>query len=244
MINDVTSVQRKAMADFFIIRPARGRGAVSTGTLSGRASLVLPGISCPTCQAKWATYQVVRPDLPVPPELRTLKAFPVAPSEFKKITTAVTDGQDQASLPPGTWVGPISGRAKGTFGSVAWLGDAIPLWRKSVSEDLATRFEMPLFVPCDFTGLSGTPLSCPCLRLCGELTETSFEKRELPCEGCGRRDIQLKDSICLKNVEDNAEDIFRLAESPGVVVVSSRLHNFAIQSSWAGLEFIPLVVTA
>jgi len=202
----------------------------------------MPGIACPACKSKWATSVVVRPDLDVPRHLQKTRAFPISPTEFSNIADQIMNGRDEAAIPPGTWVGRIAGSAKGTFGDQAWLGDGdtMPLWRQSAAEKLVSKFNAPSFVPCRFAGLSGEDFCCPCLRLYGKLTSDSFDKHGVACETCGRRSVKLRDKLALRSVGKEADDIFRLAESPGIVVATNRFREFSIESNWTDLKFVPL----
>jgi uncharacterized double-CXXCG motif protein len=84
----------------------------------------LPGVRCDTCGATWANVGVAYPtaDLSALNDSeRYTRGWPVPWSEFEERQKAVLPLLPPGAMaPPGTGLGPLVGRARGTFADVVW----------------------------------------------------------------------------------------------------------------------------
>src|SRR5947209_1120664 len=84
----------------------------------------LPGVRCEACGATWGNVGVAYPavDLSGLPNSRPYtKRWPVPWTEFVSLRAVVLSLLPPGAIvPPGTGLGPLIGRANGTFPDVAW----------------------------------------------------------------------------------------------------------------------------
>jgi uncharacterized double-CXXCG motif protein len=95
-----------------------------TNDIEARHMWGLPGVRCDTCGATWANVGVAYPtaDLSALNDAeRYTRGWPVPWSEFEERRKAVLPLLPPGAMaPPGTGLGPLVGRARGTFADVVW----------------------------------------------------------------------------------------------------------------------------
>jgi len=96
----------------------------------------LPGVHCPSCGATWATTGILYPSVDMAGLAGITipaKPWPIPIEEFKSLAASVQQVLGAARpVRPGTDLGPLRGKAQGSFGDFAWVNSWTPLLRESV----------------------------------------------------------------------------------------------------------------
>jgi uncharacterized double-CXXCG motif protein len=195
----------------------------------------LPGVNCPRCSS-WATIGLAYPSVDLsslPNQEEYTRRWPVPPQHLDELRrTLMTAVPAHLPLKPGTKLGPLTGKAKGTFGDFAWPNSWTLLVRRGardllqsagvkLPESAATEISYRSSEPPDLLELQIEPrakLSVKCL------PEGSAE----PCPVCTRRRINAPERIVLqKDSLPSDVDLFRIVELPTYIVATSRFADAA-----------------
>ncbi|MFP2925649.1 double-CXXCG motif protein [Pyxidicoccus sp. 3LG] len=128
------------MSRFYWMNEDRAAAAKYGGEFDAWHKWALPGVRCHTCGVTWsgAGHEYPGVDLSGLAEQKEfLKARPEPFPEFARLRELVRPlAPVNAELPPGTGFGPLTGRASGAFGAIAWVGRLKPLVRREALERL------------------------------------------------------------------------------------------------------------
>lgn len=123
-----------SMSYAFEIRPDQSRWG-KLNCIEASHFRKLPGVRCPICGA-WALTGLVYPS--IEPSALNDMALPAGPlplpvEQFDALVASVQPmlGAERPAR-PGTDIGPLRGKAKGSFGDFAWVNPWTPLLRESV----------------------------------------------------------------------------------------------------------------
>jgi uncharacterized double-CXXCG motif protein len=191
----------------------------------------LPGLKCEECGTTWATTGLAYPAIdlsPLPLVARYYDPNPVTQEEFELLRLPILRLMPRGSKapPPGTEFGPLLGRARGTYGSFAWVNPWTLLAQKETISLLTSEgIRLPLSVPTGLTfrGKASPDLLELQIEPSVELTLSSFALSELPpCSACGR-DIRHVDHVVIDSSSiSTVSDIFRVQELPTLILASER----------------------
>ncbi|NLS76580.1 MAG: hypothetical protein GXY76_04880 [Chloroflexi bacterium] len=197
----------------------------------------LPGVKCPRC-GTWAVVGVAYPavDLSVLScEAKYRKARAASLEEYQRLRDAVLPLVPKGSLVvPGTSLGPLTGEARGRFGSFAWIGSWTMLVQAEVIPQLeAVGVKLPVSAPAELHSRAGSrhcfvefQLMCDAL-----LAAVSFraEVMKPPCSVCGREAAVLDRVVVEESTVPREVDLFRPRNHPAVVLATERFADAARQ---------------
>jgi len=188
----------------------------------------LPGVKCDSCGATWANVGIAYPtaDLSLLGNLaRFTKSPPVPWAEFEELRRLVLPHiPPGAPTPPGTGLGPLHGKARGSFADVVWPSPWTVLIREQALIALRKSEVRPLNGavshlrgPADLPALVELELE-PRGRLAA-----GAHSAALPCAVCGRQPVTRPSDVTIErsSIPDD-RDIFRLTDLTTMIVGTER----------------------
>ena len=216
------------MTDFYEVDQRHGE-AIWSRTYRVERRWHLPALEqCPSCRSpvgSFLTYPTV--DLSELPEARELKPRPASFEEYERLRELVRPYCPHGtSLEPGTGFGPLVGSTRGKWGAFTWVDLASLFVREDALQALS---DLRGIVPSwpQFRRPPAPAVAELELLPHGRLAPDCFPPgRREPCAVCGS-DWELRP---LRYWADPASlptdlDAFRLADDPGIIVVSERFAN-------------------
>lgn len=217
------------MTRFYQLRAPRG--SPYTGDLEAHHRWgALPGLHCPTCEATWAGGMAAYPsvDLSAWPEREAYAMSRPEPfDEFVRLRERVRPFLPEgARLLPGTRLGPLVGRAEGTFGSFFLHVPGLNLMRHEAWERLRAEGLSGLrgvsteliFQPPDSLRLVELEL-LPLGRLHPDCTPA----RPPACARCGRDAFRFPDAPILEGASlPTGVDLFLLSDFETIRIATGR----------------------
>lgn len=203
----------------------------------------VPGVRCPSCGV-WARTGAIYPCIneSVLNE-KSLPSDPVSVEEFRKLAANLDAvlGPERPVF-PGTDLGPLRGRAKGTFGDFAWVNPWTPLVRESVWQSLNSEgFEL-CAVRAEL-GFKNQP------------HESFFELEAKPraqlanvpegqaCEICGRNPTSPPERLVLDAASfDDTIALQRVRNLPTILIVNEPLAAFVQKRQLRDVVLTPVEV--
>lgn len=203
----------------------------------------LPGVRCPSCGV-WSMTGVIYPYVDESQlGSKLLPSAPVSVDQFKSLAAdlGAALGFGRPVL-PGTDLGPLRGRANGTFGDFAWVNPWTPLVRESVWQSLeegglklrAARAEL---------GFKNQP------------HETFFELEAIPrvrlangmeadsCGICGRNPTSMPEHLALDAASfDGSIALQRVRGLPTVLIVNDSFARFIEERKLRDVVLTPVEV--
>jgi len=187
----------------------------------------LPGVRCPNCGV-WAITGMLYPC--VDESALTNKSPSSAPLSVAQFRSLAADLKpvlgSERPIAPGTALGPLRGRATGTFGDFAWVNPWTPLVRESAWQALGDAGIELCAVRAEL-GFKNQP------------HESFFELEAVPraqlangseaqaCEICGRVSVSMPDRLVLDaTVFDESVALQRVINLPTVLIVNERFARF------------------
>ncbi|WP_043709703.1 double-CXXCG motif protein [Corallococcus macrosporus] len=220
---------------------ASGQG----GSINAWHRWSLPGVHCPTCGATWSDvgHEYPSVDLSHLPE-RTLfeRPRPEPFSEFARLRELVRPlAPPHAALPPGTSFGPLTGKATGHLGPIAWVEQLLLLVLPDVLERLQTegieglvgcrteltfRQKPPTFLELQIEPLGRLHPSCIPLGT------------PPPCETCGRHGFTRPEAPILDAASlPSGVDLFRVGNFATMVIGTERFMEAVRRHNLDGITF-------
>ncbi|GEL69331.1 double-CXXCG motif protein [Myxococcus virescens] len=206
----------------------------------------LPGVHCPTCSATWSDVGHAYPcvDMSHLPERALFeRARPEPFSEFARLRELVRPlAPPHATLPPGTGFGPLTGKATGRFGPVAWVEQLLLL----VHPDVLSRLQAE--------GVEGL-VSCRTELTFRRKTPPTFLELQIeprgrlhpdcvppevppPCGTCGRHGFTRPEAPILDAASlPSGVDLFRIGNFATMVIGTERFMEAAQRQKLDGITF-------
>ena len=219
--------------------------------IDGKHTWGLPGVTCPSCRATWASVGTIYPSvdlsaLPNEQRFRTppwKNARPVPLEVLNELRRPILPLMPDGSVPPpGAAFGPFEGRGKGIPSHLAWPVPWIMLVRREASEPLiragirlsalvpsAIRFDrkdVPELLEVEAHPIAR--LAAPSLPADGAP----------PCEGCGRRAISMPNRFVLERSSVPRDlDLFRGKEPTTYFFATERFAEAVLNLNLIGAQF-------
>lgn len=204
----------------------------------------LPGVKCATCGATWGNVGVAYPavDLSVLSNANEYREpWPVAWPEFEKLRSAVVPLLPSgAPAPPGTGLGPLVGRARGTFPSLTWQNSWTVLVHTTVLTalrgrgvglcggvaQLKHRGEMPELTELQLMSIGQLAPSC--------LPPEGFAR----CSSCGREAVTRPERVIVDGASvSEAPPIFRLSDLTTMILATEAAVDAIVDLKLEGARF-------
>jgi uncharacterized double-CXXCG motif protein len=233
-----------SMARAYEIRPDQARWG-KQNSIEATHWRKLPGVRCPTCGV-WALTGIMYPT--VDPSTLNGVSLPETPAplpveQFNAVVASIQPAVGaQRPVRPGTELGPLRGKAQGSFGDFAWVNAWTPLLRESVW--LALRENGIL--------LAGVRAELDFGKLVHEafveleaLPTAALPKAFVPekCAVCERLAVKKPDDISLAASSlDASIPLQRIAELPTVLVANEPLARFIQQGNLRDVIVTPIEV--
>lgn len=221
--------------NFFIISPDKKNwGEKYNDDIVARRTWCLPGVRCSECGNTWAMIGVDYPlvDLSFLPDenLQSYKPRVVSVEEYVQLRNLVAPLVSIGlPLPPGTGLGPLSGKGVGKCGDFAWPNSWTLLVKSGTYQRLQeSNLRLPL-------------VSVPQIKVKGnnelDLLELQIEPRvnlapssyTIPepriCPKCGRDDRKVKKLILDRNTIPTDLDLMRIVNYSTYIVISERFRD-------------------
>lgn len=205
----------------------------------------VPGIQCPVCGA-WAMTGIIYPSidvssinkLPLP-----VKPSPVSVENFNRLASGIAQilGAGRP-LMPGTELGRLHGKAKGSFGDFAWVNPWTPLLRESVWHML-NRAGIGLVG--ERANLNFGKQAHESLIELEVITKAKLISSLVPekCAICGRLPMRKPDSVMVDAASfDSSVPLQRIVELPTVLVANESLAHFIQQNDLRDVLLSPIEV--
>ncbi len=205
----------------------------------------LPGVRCEACGATWGNAGVAYPtaDLSsLPNSQRYTSLWPVPWTEFEGLRAAVLPLLPAGALaPPGTDLGPLVGRARGTFPELVWQNP----WTILAHSDVILRLSEK-----GVRRLVGAVAQLTGRRQLPQLVELQLEPHGCmspsslpfggapPCTTCGRRGITRPSQVIIDRCSIPMDhDIFRLTDLTTMIVATTGAVNALRDLGLRGFRF-------
>ena len=205
----------------------------------------LPGIRCPSCGV-WAGTGISYPGADV--VLLAAASLPAEPwpiplEDFTRLATRVRRILGpKRPVSPGAELGPLRGRAAGTFGDFAWVNPWTPLLRESFWLALKDSGILIAGVPAELD--FGEEAHEPLLEL--EALPTTMLASGLPpakCATCGRLPVTEPKNIAIAAVSFDASiPLQRIAELPTILIANEALAQFVQRRNPRDVALAPVEV--
>lgn len=219
--------------------------------ISARHKWGLPGVRCGKCSS-WGVVGLAYPlvDLSsLPREERLRHRWPVSPHEFRTLLKEVRSHlpANLQIIEPGTDLGPLVGRASGTFGDFAWVNKWTPLITVEAADALRQR--AVLLPPLAQTEIQlDTQERLQFLELQIEprvaLDVEASEADIQVCAECGRKRLRRLGRIVIASSSAPSDvDIYRIVESPTQIICSERFADSAIGLNLKDIRFEPVAAS-
>ncbi|MCP3139905.1 SitI6 family double-CXXCG motif immunity protein [Pyxidicoccus xibeiensis] len=233
-----------------MVRLDRAATAKHGGDIDGTHTWRLPGVRCHTCGATWSDVGHDYPsvDLSLLPERSEFEKprpepFPVF-ARLRELVRPLVPRN--AELPPGTSFGPLTGRAFGECGPIAWLSGIRLLMRRDALERLQaegvrglkgcrTELRFRKKNPPELLELEVEP--------CGRLHPDCIPPDvPPPCPTCGRQGFKWPDEPILDAASLPPElDLFRVGNFATMVIGTERFVEAVRRLELNGITFRELL---
>lgn len=211
----------------FELKPDRA-GWAKLNSIEGTHAHKLPGVRCPSCGV-WAMTGVIYPcvDESALSDKSLPSSAPLSVDQFRSLAVDLKPvlGSERPVM-PGTDLGPLRGRGKGTFGDFAWVNPWTPLVRESVWQSLSDAGLKLCAVRAEL-GFKNQP------------HESFFELEAVPraqladgagfqaCGVCGRVPVSVPDKLVLDATSfDESVALQRVGKLPTALIVNERFARF------------------
>ncbi|GMU02734.1 hypothetical protein KH5H1_68540 [Corallococcus caeni] len=240
------------MPPFFWLRDDEAATSLYSGDFDATHKWFLPGIkNCPGCGATWSGWgrQYPAVDLSLIPQHQEFEEPRPEPfHEFVRLRELVRPlVPPDASLPPGTSFGPLTGQASGQFGPFTWQGTSLMLIRRDTLDGLqAAGIRGLLGCKTELRFRKKTP---------PDILELQIEPRGLlhrdclppdlepPCPTCGRQGFRRPEDPILDGASlPTDRDLFRLDNFSTMIIGTDRFKDAVEQGGWTGISFRELPV--
>ncbi|AFE03210.1 hypothetical protein COCOR_00011 [Corallococcus coralloides DSM 2259] len=240
------------MIHFFWLRNDEAVTSRYSGDFDAAHRWGLPGLKdCPGCGLTWSgsgrQYPAVNLSLiPEHWEFEEPRAEPF--HELVRLRELVRPlVPPDASLPPGTSFGPLTGTASGQFGPFTWQGTSLMLIRRDALDGLqAAGIRGLLGCKTELRFRQKTP---------PDILELQIEPRGLlhrdclppdlapPCPTCGHQYFRRPDDPILDGASlPTDRDLFRLDNFSTMIIGTGRFKDAVEQCGWTGISFRELPV--
>ncbi|MCP3169670.1 SitI6 family double-CXXCG motif immunity protein [Myxococcus qinghaiensis] len=233
------------MSRFYWVNEDKSVRAKHGGYVDARHTWGLPGLHCHECGATWSAVGHDYPsvDLSVLPEhTEFVTPRPEPMTEFIRLRELVRPYVPEGTaLPPGTNFGPLTGRAVGNFGAIAWLGTRLLSRADALDRLQAEGVRGLLGCRTAFRFRQKNP---------PELLELQIEPRgnlhpdciptDVPprCPTCGRHGFGRPDDPILAAASLPSElDLFRVGNFATMVIGTERFKDAVHRLSLEGITF-------
>nr|WP_255217307.1 double-CXXCG motif protein [Myxococcus sp. AM010] len=222
-----------------------------TGSLHAAHRWSLPGLAdCPGCGATWSTAGLHYPcvDLTAHPtrhEYEEPRPEPYA--EWARLREQIRPQVPPGfALMPGTKLGPLTGRASGTFGQLHFQAWALSLRREALEQLRRAGLQGLNGCAMQLTGSGRNPPELLELELtpCGRFHPDCLPPdREPPCPTCGVESYELPTPYFLDAASlPTAVDVFRLADWPTLILATQRFVDAVHRLELDGVTFRQVAV--
>lgn len=191
----------------------------------------LPGLSCSVCGQTWSTTGVAYPlvDLSaLSSEKRYRNVSPVTLDELNKLRNALLPLMPNDSVsPPGTDFGPLTGKARGTFGDFVWPNPWTLLIRSEALDLLnsaGVSTPSPARPSITFRGKDSPDLLEFQLEPYAQVSSGTLLPDALsPCRSCGHNDLCMPEHLVIErsSIPQNL-DIFRARDFTTLILATER----------------------
>ena len=232
------------MSKAFEINPDRIDRSVLYGIDAARTRTI-PGVQCPNCGV-WAATGVIYPyaDIAAIDNVVALgKPWPIPLNEFEALVAKLQSvlGTNRP-IRPGTDIGPLRGKARGTFGDFAWQNPWTPLIRESIWFE-ARKADLGLIaVPADLD-FGAKPHEALL-----ELEALPKVRLQIPkpvdeCKICGRSSVKKPERLAIiGNTFDDSIPLQRIADFTTILVVNEKFAQFIQDRALTDVVLSPIEV--